>query len=98
EYELLRVRVEQQRDQADRFRRLADELEDRTQRDEHLLEELAGVLGVAAQLRIEELSPRLRGQRLQEVAVQVLETHWGVEREIHYREWFDLVQGQGHRI
>jgi len=98
EYELLCIRVQQQRDQADRFRRLADELEDRTQRDEHLLEELAGVLGVAAQLRIEELSPRLRGQRLQEVAVQVLETHWGVEREIHYREWFDLVQEQGHRI
>ena len=98
EYELLLARVRQQREQADRFRTLADELEDRTQRDEHLLEELAGTLGIAAQLRIEDLSPRLRGRRLQEVAIEVLETHWGVGREIHYRAWFDLVQERAGRV
>jgi hypothetical protein len=98
EYELLLVRVEQQREQADRLRALADQLEERTERDEHLLEELAGALGIAAQLRIEDLSPRLRGQRLQEVAVQVLETSWGADREIHYRAWYDLVVEQGHKV
>lgn len=98
EYELLLVRVEQQREQADRLRALADQLEERTQRDEHLLEELAGALGIASQLRIEELSPRLRGQRLQEVALEVLQTNWGAHREIHYRAWYDLVVEQGHKV
>jgi hypothetical protein len=98
EYELLLVRVAQQREQVDRLRGLADELEGCTQRDEHLVEEMAGVLGIAAQLRIEDVSPRLRGQRLREVALQVLETHWGAGREIHYRAWFDLVQEQGYRV
>jgi hypothetical protein len=74
EYEMLLARVEAQREQSDRLRALADALEERTRRDEHLLEELAGALGLASQLRIEELSPRLRGQRLQEVAVEVLKT------------------------
>jgi hypothetical protein len=98
EYELLLVRVMQQREQADRLRALAGHVEEHTQRDEHLLQEMAGALGIATQLRIEDLSPRLRGQRLQEVALQVLSTHWGVNREIHYRHWFDLVQEQGYRI
>lgn len=98
EYELLLARVTQQREQAERLRALADQLEERTHCDEHLVQELAGALGVAAQLRIEELSPRLRGQRLQEVAVQVLERHWGVGREIHYRAWFDLVQEKAGRV
>src|SRR5579863_10512392 len=82
EYELLHVRVRQQREQADRLRELAEHLDERTRRDEHLLQEMAGVLGLAAQLRIEDLSPRLRGQRLQEVSLEVLSTRWGVGREI----------------
>lgn len=98
EYELLRVRVEQQREQADRLRAMADSLEERTAADEHLLIEMAAALGLSAQLRIEDLSPRLRGQRLQEVALEVLESEWGAGRDIHYREWFDLVQERGHRV
>lgn len=98
EFELLRVRVTQQREQADRLRAVADELEERTQQDEHLLREMAAVLGLDAQLRLDDLSPWLRGQRLQEIALQVLENYWGSDREIHYREWFELVQAQGYRI
>lgn len=98
EFELLARRVRQQRDQVDRLRLLADQLEDQTSRDEHLLDELSAVLGLSAQMRIEDLSSRLRGRRLQEVAMEILRTRWGTEREIHYREWFGLVQDEGHRI
>lgn len=98
EFELLAQRVRQQREQTERLRVLADHVEERTARDEHLLEEMAGVLGLSAQLRLEDLSPRLRGQRLQEVAVEVLRTSWGAEREIHYREWFDLLRSEGHKV
>lgn len=98
EYELLFARVEAQREQSDRLRALAEAVEERTQRDEHLLEELAGALGIANQLRIEDLSPRLRGRRLQEVALQVLRAEWGADREIHYRAWYELLVEQGHKV
>lgn len=98
EYARLLARVTQQLEQADRLRALADQLEDSTARDEHLLEELAAALGMSAQLRIEELSLRLRGQRLREVALDVLQTYWSPNREIHYREWFDLVQEHAGRV
>jgi hypothetical protein len=98
EYQSLLARVVEQREQTDRLRALADQLEERTAADEHLLEELAASLGMSPQLRIEDLSPRLRGQRLQEVALDVLRSHWAPEAEIHYREWFDLVQRHGGRV
>jgi len=98
EFDALASRVRQQREQADRLRGLADQLEEQTGRDEHLLHELAAVLGLSSQLRIEDLSPRLRGRRLQEVAVEILRSGWGADREIHYRDWYDLVQAQGHKI
>jgi hypothetical protein len=98
EYKVLAARVAQQREQSDRLRALAGELEERTAQDEHLLEELAAALGISAQLRIEALSPRLRGQRLREVSLEVLRMHWTPEQEIHYREWFELVQQHHGRV
>jgi hypothetical protein len=98
EFGLLRERVTLQREQADRLRALADQVEERVARDERLLEEMAAALGLSAQLRLDDLSPRLRGQRLREVAVDVLRTHWDPGRDIHYREWFDLVTRQGHKV
>jgi hypothetical protein len=98
EFELLAERVRHQREQTERLRVVADELEDRTAADERLLEQLAGVVGLSAQLCIDDLSPRLRGQRLQRVAVEVLRRNSDAGREIHYREWFDLVRADGHRV
>jgi hypothetical protein len=98
EFEMLARRVLQQREQADRLRLLAEQLEEQTTRDEHLLEELSAVLGLSAQMRIEDLSARLRGRRLQEVATEVLRSRWGADREIHYRDWFRLVQDEGHKV
>jgi hypothetical protein len=98
EFDLLAGRVHQQREQVDRLRGLADQLEEQTVRDEHLLQELAGVLGLSAQLRLEDLSPRLRGQRLQEVALEILRKQWGADRDIHYREWYDLVEAEGYKV
>jgi len=98
EFALVRERVAQQRDQAERLRGLADQLDERIAHDERLLEDMASALGLAAQLRIDDLSPRLRGQRLQRVAVEVLRSHLEPGCEIHYREWFDLVTAAGHKV
>ena len=64
-------------------------------RDEHLLEELAALLGRAAQLRLEDLDRRLRGQRLREVAMEILRREVGPGAPIHYKEWYGLIESEG---
>jgi hypothetical protein len=73
-------------------------LQERLMEDEHLLDELDGVLGTAAQLRIESLDARLHGRRLEEVAIEVLRDTRGTGVEVHYRDWFELLRARGHRV
>lgn len=98
EYRAISQRVAERREQLDRLRAVVDELEEQTQREEHLLREMAGALGVDAQLRLEHLHPTLRGSRLREVALQILAAQGDPHREIHYREWYELVRAAGHRV
>lgn len=98
EYWLVRGRIVEQRGQVERLRALVERLEKQVARDERFLAELESACGLADQLRIEELDPVLRGQRLREVALQVLAEEVGPEREIHYRDWYALLQQAGHQI
>jgi hypothetical protein len=91
-------RIEAQADQAERLRKLADRIDEQTQRDRSLLAELEQALGRAVQLSIDDLDGRLRGQRLLEVAIKLLEEKLGRGHEIHYREWFQLLQEHGYRV
>ena len=90
--------IEAQRAQLDRFEQIVCDLNERLEHDQHLLGELDGVLGTAAQLRLENLDPRLHGRRLEEVAIEVLREDLGGEAEVHYRDWFELLRARGHRI
>lgn len=98
EYRVLRARVEQSRERAARVRELAGQAEDQVAAEEKLLEDLAGVLGLSAQISLDQLDGRLRGQRLRDVAIQVLRDRHGVGEPIHYRAWFDLLREQGYTI
>lgn len=98
EYRLVHARIGEQRAQVDRLRALVERLEDQIALDERFLTELESACGLADQLRIEELDPVLRGERLREVALQVLAEEIGPGREIHYRDWFALVRRAGHHI
>lgn len=98
EYASLLTRVVEQRERADRLRVLADRLEENAARDEHLLGELSALLGREAQLRLEDVDPRLRGQRLRDVAVAILHREVGPGQPIHYKEWFGLLEAAGHRV
>ena len=98
EYRLVRGRIADQRDQVERLRALVERLEEQVARDERFLAELESAFGLADQLRIEELDPVLRGERLREVALQVLADEVGPEREIHYRDWFALLRRAGHQV
>jgi hypothetical protein len=91
-------RVEAQAEQAERLRVLADRIDEQTKRERALLEQLESALGRSVQLSIDDLDGRLRGQRLLDVAVTLLEDQIGRGQEIHYRDWFQLLQSHGHRV
>lgn len=98
EYSSLLKQVVEQRERADRLRALADRVEENAARDEHLLGEVAALIGRDSQLRLEDLDPRLKGQSLREVAVVVLRREIGPGEPIHYKNWFTLLEAAGHKI
>jgi hypothetical protein len=98
EYRALVAQVVEQRERADRLRLLADQVDENAVRDEHLLGELASLLGKDPQLRLEDLDARLRGQRLREVAVEVLRREVGPGHPIHYKQWYGLLTAAGYRV
>jgi hypothetical protein len=91
-------RVQAQAEQAERLRGFADRIDEQTARDQHLLEELEQALGRSVQLSIDDLDDRLRGKRLRQVAIKVLEEQLGRGQEIHYRDWFRLLVDNGYRV
>jgi hypothetical protein len=97
EYLGLRERVAEARHRADRLRTLAEHLDEQASRDEHALRELEGVLGLSAQLQIEQLDRDLGGKRLREIAVAVLEREIQPGQAVHYRDWYALLCAAGYR-
>lgn len=91
-------RIEAQAEQAERLRLLADRIDDQTQRERRLLEQLEGALGRSVQLSIDDIDGRLKGQRLLDVAIKLLDEQVGRGQEVHYRDWFQLLQNHGYRV
>jgi hypothetical protein len=98
EGKLLLVRIEQDREQLERIRAIAERIQERLQHDERLLDEINSALGRTPQLRLEDADVRLRGRRLEAVAVDVLERNVGRGAEVHYRDWFELLREEGHLV
>lgn len=94
----LLARIEQQREQLEELKGVVERLSERLTHDERTLEEIDSVLGKSPQLRIEDSNLRLRGQRLEEVAIAILAEERGVDAEVHYREWFELLRSRGHLV
>ena len=92
------ARIEQEREQLERMQSIVASLEERLAHDERMLGEIDSVLGRAPQLRLEDADVRLRGRRLEEVAIAVLADERGPATEIHYREWFELLRSNGHLV
>lgn len=98
QYEELCARVVQHRERAELLQRLAEQADVQAASDERLLAELAGALGIACQLRIEQLDRRLRGQRLQEIAVEILSGRLQPGERVHYKQWFSWVEEEGFKV
>jgi len=55
------------------------------------------ILGIAPQLSLDAHGP-LRGQKLQEIAVEVLRQKRGAGVPVHYRDWFELLLDTGMTV
>jgi len=97
EYLGLRKRIDEARERAERLRALAEHLEEQASQDEHMLRELEGVIGLTAQLQIEQLDHELGGKRLREIAVEVLSREIRPGQAVHYRDWYVLLCAAGYR-
>lgn len=98
QYSQLLARIETERQRTEMLETLAQEARSRTAADEKLLGELAEVLGIACQLRIEQLDRRLRGQRLREIAVEILASRVNPGAVVHYRDWLAWVKAEGFTV
>jgi hypothetical protein len=98
EYRALVASIAQQRERAERLQALADHARAQADQDEQALIGLAQVLGLDPQLCLDELDERLRGQRLQEIAVQVLAEQHTAGEPVHYKEWYGLLRRAGYAV
>jgi hypothetical protein len=84
-------------DQSKRLHDLVGEIDADIAETGHLLKRMDEMLGIAPQLSLDTRG-ELRGQKLQEIAVELLRQKKGVGVEVHYREWFELLLEQGVRV
>jgi hypothetical protein len=95
EYRKMLVRFERGRDRAQRLQELANQAAEQVAADERLLRSMAEVLGISQQATIDQVGGALRGQRLREVAVEILAQRYAPGDEVHYRDWYELVAAEG---
>lgn len=94
EHRQMLARLRRSRERARLFQDLAEQAADQVEADERLVRSLAEVLGISAQVTLDELDGALRGQRLCEVAIAILAEQVGAEGDIHYRDWYALLEAR----
>lgn len=77
---------------------LANHAAREAERVAHAIRELGEILGIEDQLSIIQLSDELRGERLREVAAEILWRNFKAGDVVHYKQWLELVVRDGHRI
>ena len=97
--EQLVTRVAEGRERIARLRVLAEAAERQLEGDEAFLRQLRGLLGQSDQLCLDTLDSHLRGQRVREVAVDILERRSAADDEgVHYREWYGWLREAGYTV
>ena len=89
---------EECRDRHERFLEQAQQAGLEGERYLKTIRELGEVLEIEDQLSITALTEELRGDRLREIAADVLWRHYKVGDVVHYKQWLALVVAEGHRI
>lgn len=98
ERDLLAARLAEAHERIEHFEALAQEARYEVQSLTSSIRAIEEVAGLAPQMAICELSEELRGERLREVALEVLRNRAGGGDPIHYRAWFDALNESGYRV
>jgi hypothetical protein len=91
-------RYEAWRARSEHHAELAAEASREAERYARTIRELGEILKVEDQLSLVEVSDNLRGQRLRDIAAEVIWRHHLAGDVVHYKEWFELVVADGYRI
>jgi hypothetical protein len=98
EREVIAGRLAELRAQAERLHAVFADVDRNVQETAGLLRQIDEMLGLAPQLSLEAMHGELRGQRLREIAVDLLRQKKGVGSVVHYRDWYELVLEAGLRV
>ncbi len=91
---MVAVRLDALREQSRRLHELVDQVDSDAGEAARLLRQIDEMLGLAPQLSL-DAHGELRGQKLQEIAIQLLREKKGTGVEVHYKDWFDLLVAAG---
>jgi hypothetical protein len=86
------------RRQSETLHRLVDQVDNDLQSTEGLLRRIDEMLGLTPQLALESVQEEVRGQRLRDIAVEVLRARKGFGVVIHYTDWLRLLEDEGIRV
>lgn len=98
EREHLAARLAEAQERVEHFEACAAEARDEAESLARLIRDLEEMLGMASQIAMCEIDEELRGERLREVALDVLHEKAGDGTPIHYREWFAALNEAGFRV
>ena len=98
ERDVLAVRLLEARARIDHFDTLAAEAREEAQSLGASIRAIEEVAGLAPQMAFCEISEELRGERLREVALEVLRGLSSTGDPVHYRIWFEALVDSGYRV
>jgi hypothetical protein len=98
ERDRLTTRLEETRERLDHFEALVAKWRDEADELARAIRAIEEVAGLASQMAFSEISEQLRGERLREVALQVLRGLSASGDAVHYRVWFDALLESGYRV
>jgi hypothetical protein len=98
QHKRLSAAIEQERGEIEVLQEVLGELSEQCRRHEYLLGQVESVLGRSPQIQLEHATLPLRGQRISEVAIEVLADEKGEGAEVHYTEWFEMLRRRGHFV
>jgi hypothetical protein len=96
ERHLVAARLEELRRQSARLHELVERVDNDVADTARLLRQMDEMIGLAPQLSL-DVHGELRGQKLQDIAVELLRQR-GAGVEVHYRDWFELLLDAGARV
>jgi hypothetical protein len=91
------ARLEDLRAQSMRLHGLVEQVDADVEETARMLRRMDEMIGLAPQLSIDAQGD-LRGQKLQEIAVELLRQKKGAGTVVHYKEWYDLLLSSGLRV